>query len=120
MVEQHLAALRKSFRLAATPTDFAETPLPQRTLSQEELWLELEADTCRALAHQRAETRLSCPQRRWLGALRTAARDGAFFESSAQLNLSAASRLLGKNRSSALRAYNELQTRFRRELERFE
>ena len=41
-----------------------------------------------------------------------------FFRASAEPNLSAASRLLGKNRSSALRAYRELQGRFSKEMKR--
>ena len=43
---------------------------------------------------------------------------GAFFESSERPNLSAASRVLGKDRSSAQRAYRELQARFIEELNR--
>jgi hypothetical protein len=50
--------------------------------------------------------------------LKLSARSGGFFESSAEPNLSAASRVLGKNRSSAQRAYRELQTRFTAELSR--
>jgi hypothetical protein len=72
----------------------------------------------RALAQQRAEQALSRPQRQWLSALKLSARAGGFFESSAEPNLSAASRVLGRNRSSAQRAYGELQTRFGRELQR--
>ncbi|HWA77716.1 MAG TPA: hypothetical protein VG937_35515 [Polyangiaceae bacterium] len=41
-----------------------------------------------------------------------------FFRASAEPNLSAASRLRGKNRSSALRAYRELQGRFSKEMKR--
>jgi hypothetical protein len=119
-----LAELRRSFRLAATPVDFAGVPLPGRhpnhsLPSHEEHWLELEHERCLAQAEQRAHARLSGPQRRWLDALKSAAHDGDFFEASDRLNLSAASRRLGMNRSSASRAYEGLQTCFTRELERW-
>jgi hypothetical protein len=94
IVRRQLAALRKSFRLGATPTDFNETPL------------------------QQLEPGLSTPQRRWLAAFKLAANGGAFFEASDEPNLSAASRVLGRHRSSAQRAYQELQTQFQRELRR--
>ena len=48
------------------------------------------------------------------------AANGEFFASSDQLNLSAASRKLGKNRSSAQRGYRALQECFQRELGRLE
>lgn len=118
VLQRHLARLRRRFRLPATPLDMRDAPLPLRGPTQEERWLELEADACRASAGQRAEARLSGPQRRWLGALREAARDEQFFEASDRLNLSAASRLLHKNRSSALRAYQSLSESFQRELSR--
>jgi hypothetical protein len=47
--------------------------------------------------------------------MRVAANDGAFFESSDDLNLSAAARVLGKDRSSAKRAWDVLRARFARE-----
>jgi hypothetical protein len=120
VAEAHLAQLRRSFRLGATPTDFARTTLPGRSPSQEERWLELEHADCRAQAEQRARAQLSLPQRRWFDALKIAAHDGEFFERSDRLNLSAASRQLGMNRSSASRAYEALQGCFQRELERLE
>jgi hypothetical protein len=113
-----LAALRKSFKLRAISADFSETPAFSHSLNQEEQWLEAEAERGRALAQERAERGLSRPQRKWLAALKLSARAGGFFESSAEPNLSAASRVLGRNRSSAQRAYRELQTRFGHELMR--
>lgn len=74
----------------------------------------------RALARERAERSLSRPQRAWLAALERSANAGAFFESSGLPNLSAASRVLGKDRSSAQRAYRELRGRFIEELNRLE
>lgn len=74
----------------------------------------------RALAQQRAELGLSRPQRQWLAALKRSVNAGAFFDSSERPNLSAASRVLGKDRSSAQRAYRELQSRFIEELRREE
>jgi len=114
-----LRALRRSFRLGAAPADFGELAGHQfQGTSQEERWLDDEAERCRAQAQARAEQQLSRPQRRWLAALKLSARSGGFFESSAEPNLSAAARLLGKNRSSAQRSYRELQLRFGRELQR--
>jgi hypothetical protein len=132
VVEAELAALRRSFRLGAIPVDFSRPSLPGRgpsehgqgpsqycrSPSHEDRFLELELEHCRAQAEQRAHARLSGPQRRWLDALKSAAHDGEFFEASDRLNLSAASRRLGMNRSSASRAYEGLQTCFTRELER--
>jgi len=115
-VQEHLRTLRKSFGLSAIFADFDEAPLFTHAPSQEEQWLDWEASRSRALARERAELGLSRPQRRWLAALKLSANAGAFFESSDEPNLSAASRLLGKNRSSAQRAYRELQCRFIKEL----
>jgi hypothetical protein len=120
VMQQELAQLRRTFRLRTTLTDFSDAPLLQREANQEERWLEREADTCRALATQSAQQQLSQPQRRWFSALKFAANSGEFFQTSDQLNLSAASRLLGKHRSSAQRAYKELQVHFTRELERLD
>lgn len=77
-----------------------------------------ESERLFSVAGQRAEQSLSRPQRRWLAALKLSARSGGFFQASAKPNLSAASRVLGKNRASAQRAYRELQARFSRELSR--
>jgi hypothetical protein len=113
-----LRALRRSFRLATVPVDFAEAVGDSRSLTQEERFLELEAQRTLTLAQARAERQLSRPQRRWFDALKLSAAAGSFFAASAEPNLSAAARLLGKNRSSAQRSYRELQLRFGRELER--
>ena len=118
IAQRELRALRKSFRLGATPADFSEAPSFFHELNQEELLLAGEAERELGLAQQRAEQGLSRPQRQWLAALKLSARAGGFFESSAEPNLSAASRVLGKNRSSAQRAYRELKSRFGRELSR--
>jgi hypothetical protein len=118
IVERELRVLRKSFRLGAISADFDEAPVSIKESSQEEQWLELEANRRRALAQERAEESLSRPQRQWWSALKDSACAGSFFASSAEPNLSAASRLLGKNRSSAQRAYRELQNRFMAELKR--
>jgi hypothetical protein len=117
VAEAHLALLRRSFRLGALPTDFAASPVLERAPSLEERCIELEADQRRTLAGERAQHQLSRPQRRWLAAMQHAAANGEFFASSDQLNLSAAARQLGKNRSSALRAYGALQACFQRELD---
>ena len=120
IMRRRLATLRKSFRLGATPTDFDEASPPMVDVSDEARWLELEADACRAEAAAAARTRLSAPQRRWLAAFKLAANGGAFFEAGDEPNLSAASRVLGRHRSSALRAYQELQTEFQRERRRID
>jgi hypothetical protein len=120
VAQSQLGVLRRSFRLTATPTDFAAVPLLERAPSQEERWLALEADQRRALAAERAHRQLNRPQRSWLAAMKHSAEDGGFFESSDQLNLSAASQKLGRNRSSAHRAYRALQACFQRELGRLE
>ena len=81
--------------------------------------MELQSEACRGLAAARAQSQLSRPQRRWLAAMKLAANGGgAFFKASQELNLSAAARVLQKNRSSAQRAYRELQAQFSRELQR--
>jgi hypothetical protein len=113
-----LAELRKAHRLDERPMDFDDAPFVPREPNQEQQWLDAEADACRALARGRAERALTRPQRRWFAAMRMAANAGAFFRASDELNLSAASRVLGKNRSSAQRAWSELQLAFARELER--
>jgi hypothetical protein len=118
VMQQHLSVLRKSLRLRATPVDFSEAPAREHHPNQEELLLELETDASLRLAGERAQSQLSRPQRRWLAAFKLAANCGAFFAASDELNLSAASRMLQKHRSSAQRAYRELENQFRRELER--
>jgi hypothetical protein len=118
LMRRRLVALRKSFRLGATPTDFNEAPWPGRDPSQEARWIEREDDACRAEAAAAANAALSTPQRRWLAAFKLAANGGAFFESSDEPNLSEASRVLGRHRSSAQRAYQELQAQYQRERRR--
>lgn len=118
VLRQALTELRRSFRLRVTVGEVEQVPNYRHVLDQEEQWFEDEAERVRVLARRRAESQLSQPQRRWLAALELSARAGGFFETSDEPNLSAASRLLGKNRSSAQRAYHELQARFGRELER--
>jgi hypothetical protein len=111
-------ALRQAFRLAMTVHDFAETPSYRESTDQEQACLDAEEQSLFAEAGARAKSQLSRPQRRWLAALELSARTGEFFAASSEPNLSAASRILGKNRSSALRAYRELQARFSSELAR--
>lgn len=112
--------LRRAFRVDVTPMEFDDAPLLTRPATQEERCLEAEADELRAVAQARAESELSRPQRRWLEAMKAAAAAGEFFDASHELNLSAASRRLGKHRSSAQRAYEELKIRFGQELEQLE
>ena len=106
VVQRELRAMRKRFRVRAVPVDFRAVDLraaaaPARhTASHEDLWLEAEAGAVRASAQRRAELCLSGPQRQWLAALRDSAEAGTvFFKASTKPNLSAASRLLGKNHS---------------------
>ena len=117
---QELRSLRRRFKLAPVSVDFWATPLPECAPNQEARFMELEASACRALAERQARGGLSQVQRTWLLALEAAARGGSFFRSSQALNLSAASRALGKNRSSALRAYRQLEDEFQRALDRIE
>ena len=119
IVQRELRALRRAFKLRVVPVDFSETPAVLPQLDQEERLLSCESERLVSAAQQRAEQGLSRPQRQWLAALKLSARAGGFFEASDEPNLSAASRVLGKNRSSAQRAYRELQARFARELSRF-
>lgn len=114
-LSHELRALRKSFRLDIVLTD-VPAGLWDRAPNEEERFLVAESDGLRALARERAEASLNRPQRRWLAAMKMTAHAGAFFESSGKLNLSAVSRLLDKNRSSAVRAYSELSRHFSEEL----
>ena len=113
-----LRALRRNFRLETVCASVDDTPLLPRPRSFEEQYLELEQELARALARERAQRSLSRIQRRWLDAFEQSVSAGAIFESSQEPNLSAAARLLGKDRSSAQRAYRELQSCFIREQER--
>jgi hypothetical protein len=108
--------LRASFRLSVVLAEVS--PALDRAPTEEERMIALETEGLFALARERAESSLSRPQRRWLSALTLSARSGAFFESSGRPNLAAASRLLDKHRSSAVRAFDELQQHFGRELEK--
>jgi hypothetical protein len=116
ITQQALRALRRGFRLKVSPADFSAAQWSSLGPNQEELCLEGEAERHRRSAPERPARGLCRPQRSWLAALKLSARAGGFFEASAEPNLSAASRLLGKNRSSAQRAYRELQARFSAEL----
>lgn len=118
IAQRRLRELRRAFRLRVEPAELSEIQLGTRGPDQEEQWLETEANLQRRSAQIQAEQSLSHPQRRWWAALKLSARAGGFFESSSEPNLSAASRVLGKNRSSAQRAYRELQTRFGAQLKR--
>jgi hypothetical protein len=116
----HLKSLRRGSRLRVTVMDLHESPVIEREPSQEERYLDFETSARFAVAADRARASLNQPQRRWLAAMQWTANRGDFFEASDKLNLSAASRVIGKNRSSALRAYREIEARFREELERLE
>jgi hypothetical protein len=118
IVQREQRALRRAFKLPSIPVDFSQAPATLQVFDQEERLLAEESERLFLLAGQRAEQSLSRPQRRWLAALKLSARSDGFFQASAEPNLSAASRVLGKNRSSAQRAYRELQARFSRELSR--
>lgn len=116
VITSKLRELRRRFRLDAQLTDFREVTPLERSASAEEHWVERESDENRRWAAAAAERRLSTSERQWYAALRQTARGGEFFAASERLNLSAASRLLGKDRASAHRAYREIQARFRAEL----
>jgi len=118
VMRERLAELRKAHRLEVAPADLEAASRASREPDQEEQWLEAEADACRGVARSRAEEQLTAPQRRWFAAMRMAANGGAFFRASDELNLAEASRVLGRNRSSAQRAYREIQIAFTRELDR--
>jgi hypothetical protein len=114
-------SMRRRFRLnvvLADPEGGLDTGRAPPT--SEETLLEEEATSLLARARENAERGLSRPQRRWLSAMRMSANAGAFFEASGKPNLAAASRLLEKNRSSAARAFDELQERFIQERKKLE
>lgn len=115
-----LRALRQRFRLEAESVDFRTLTLAKSEPSQEERWLEHETEVCHSESAAAAVKRLTTSERQWFATLRMAARQGQFFEASDRPNLSAASRILGKDRSSAHRAYREIQVRFQAELRRRE
>jgi len=115
-----LSALRARFRVQIQPTDFTHLTLPTRAVTQEEQCLELEAEGCRTIAAARARQGLSRLQNRWLEALEKSAQRGESFENGERVNVSAASRALGRHRSSGQRVYRELCGRYRRELARVE
>jgi hypothetical protein len=120
VVQKELGELRRRHRLGATSVDFSDVPACSLSLTQEEQCLDQEAARARALAAARAERSLTRPQRAWLAALKLSTAAGAVFDASQEPNLSAAARLLGKNRSSAQRGYWELKARFARERKRLE
>ena len=108
-----LNELRRTFRVRVHAV--SEAPSWRDVPSDEQRILEREEDVSREIAAASAESRLAAPQRRWLEAMRAAANDGAFFASSDELNLSAVARLLGKDRSSAKRAWDALRVRYARQ-----
>lgn len=118
LIQTELAALRHRFRLPVTPLDFNEVAVAERAPTQEEQLGELEHERALREAAARAEATLSRPQRKWLSAMKLAARGGGFFASSQELNLAAASRACGQHRSSAQRAFGSLKAHFSRELTR--
>lgn len=118
-VVAQLRALRRGRKLRVVLTDHAaaldRADRFARAPSEEERLIAEESARALGLARERAESGLTRPQRRWLEAMRSTADAGAFFAASGELNLAAASRVLAKNRSSAQRAFAELQDRFKRE-----
>lgn len=116
VVTSELRCLRVRFRLKADVADLREHAVPDGRPSAEDSWLDAEARRCELAAVAAAEAHLSKSERQWYAALRLAARQGGFFQSSDQPNLSVASRLLGKDRSSAQRAYREITACFRAQL----
>ncbi len=118
--EARVRALRRTCRLEASPCDLRTAVLPAREEDPETAWLDAESERCRAIARRAAEEALAPSQRSWLGALRATVTDGDVFCASGKPNLSAASRRLGMNRSSALRAYRELRETFSAALRRVE
>lgn len=118
VVERELRVLRARFRMRATAMDLRELVLPERAPGLEQRWIEGETVAERRAASARAESRLGAGQRQWLAAMRASVARGELFAASDRPNLSAASRTLGKNRSSAQRAFKDLQAHFRGELPR--
>ncbi len=110
--EAHVRTLRRTFRLDATPVDLRAAPIVARTLDPEALWVEAEAERSLGAARSAAERALASNQRAWLDALRATVTEGEVFAASGKPNLTAASRRVGMNRSSALRAYRNLQQIF--------
>ncbi len=115
---QQRRAIRDGFRLEVVLED--PSPAPDCCPNEEERLVTAESRALLDLARERAEGSLTRPQRRWLSALKLTANAGQFFESSGKLNLAAASRVLSKNRSSAQRAFGELQQHFGQELRKLD
>ncbi len=113
---QQRRVLRQDFNMELVFDD--EPPALDRPPTGEEQLIDAQSANLQALALERAESSLTLPQRRWFAAMKVSASAGEFFESSGKLNLSAVSRLLDKDRSSAQRAFGELQRRFARELKK--
>ncbi len=109
---------RRRFRLRVELADLS--PVLDRGESEEERLIEEQNTRVNELARSRAEGGLSSVQRRWWSAMRLSARTGSFFESSGNLNLSAVARWLDKDRSSAKRAFEQIQIRFLREREKID
>jgi len=116
-----LAHQRRALRHELGPElvlDQAIPVLDQPAPSGEEQLIAEQSAMLKAMALERAESSLTRPQRRWFAAMKEMANAGAFFESSGRLNLAAVSRLLHKDRSSAMRAFGELRQRVVRELKK--
>lgn len=124
ILRRRRSELFRRFRLGATPVDFVSLGdacgVVRHELDHEACYVELENEALRAAAADAASAALSRPQRRWLSAFKLAAHAGNFFGTSEEPNLSAASRVLGRHRSSAQRAYRELQSSFQRERRRWD
>ena len=110
------SSMRRKYRLRVVLTEAELTFDPEPT--HEERLIEDELQSAVRLASATAERSLSRPQRRWLSAMKLSAHVGGFFESSGRLNLASASRLLGKNRSSAQRAFSEIRRHFQAEFDK--
>jgi len=119
LLAERRRALCAAFKLDIVPTcDFSA--LLDREPNEEQRLIDDQTRVAMARAHERGAERLSRTQRRWLSAMKLSANAGGFFESSGRPNLAAASRVLGKDRSSAVRAFGELACHFRAELHELE
>ncbi len=107
--------LRRRFRLETVVVEgTVPARRPGRTPTAEEHVLDAEDATLRERARISAEASLTRPQRRWLAAMKLSANGGGFFAASGDVNLAAAARVLDRDRSSATRAFAELQRTFAR------
>jgi len=118
VLAQQRRSLRRSFRLNVVLLEPPQHLAP--AASGEERLIEEQSARAFGLARERAEGALSRSQRRWFAAMRLTANAGGFFDASGRLNLAAVSRQLERNRSSAQRAFGELQAHFKRELRKLD